>query len=134
MPLDDTMKSRLVLALPGLKTRAKTLVDLVDAAKFLFASRPLALDKKAAKALSSDNATEILRDVSARLGSLAEWNAETLETAVRDHAEANDVKLGAIAQPLRAALTGCGVSPGIFDVLVALGREESLGRIGDQLE
>ena len=132
MPLDDTMQSRLALALPGLKARAKTLVDLVDGAGFLFAPRPLPLDDKAAATLKKDTASDVLKGVLPKLTEVTEWNAEALETAIRDHAQAHGLKLGAIAQPLRAALTGRGVSPGIFDVLVALGREESLGRITDQ--
>jgi len=133
LPLNDTMTTRLKLALPGLKSRAKTLVDLVAAAGFLFAARPLSLDDKAAAALKSETASDILQGVLHELEALTQWNAEELETVIRGFAEAKGHKFGAIAQPLRAALTGQGTSPGIFDVLVALGQEESLGRIGDQV-
>jgi len=133
LPLNDTMKTRLRLALPGLKSRAKTLIDLVDAARFLFAVRPLHLDEKAEKVLKSDTAAEVLTEIALKLEALTAWDAEILESAVRDYAEHAGLKLGAVAQPLRAALTGQGTSPGIFDVLVALGREESLGRIGDKI-
>lgn len=133
LPLNDTMTLRLKLALPGLKSRAKTLVDLVAAAGFLFAARPLSLDDKAAAALKSETASDILQGVLHELEALTQWSAEELETVIRGFAEARGHKFGAIAQPLRAALTGQGTSPGIFDVLVALGQEESLGRIGDQV-
>jgi glutamyl-tRNA synthetase len=129
-PLTAENERRLTLALPGLKDRAKSLVELVDAAGFLFAARPLALDDKAAAALSTE-ARAILAGLLPALEAVGPWEGEVLETAVRTFAEAGDLKLGRIAQPLRAALTGRAVSPGIFDVLVALGRTESLARIAD---
>ncbi len=75
----------------------------------------------------------MLSDLVAELEGVDDWSAGTLEQAVKSHAEANDLKLGKLAQPLRSALTGSTVSPGIFDVLVILGRDESLARIRDQL-
>jgi glutamyl-tRNA synthetase len=128
--LDAGLRPRLLTLMPALKERAKTLVDLLDAAQFLAAERPLAPDEKAA-ALLTDEAR-------ARLGRLAlaladaDWQAPVLEQKVREFAEAEGVKLGAIAQPLRAALTGSAASPPIFDVLAVLGREESLARLADQ--
>jgi glutamyl-tRNA synthetase len=76
----------------------------------------------------------LLRSAHQKLGALAEWDAGSLEAAIREVAEGSGVKLGKLAQPLRAALTGRTTSPGIFDVLVLLGREESLARIADQVE
>ncbi len=117
-------------ALPGLKERAKTLIELKDGAGFLFAERPLALDEKASTILDAD-ARAMLRDLHAVLSGV-EWTVEATEAAVKAFAESRGLKLGKVAQPLRAALTGRSTSPGIFDVLIVLGREESLGRIADQ--
>ena len=118
-------------ALPGLKERAKTLVELLDGARFLLDERPLAMEP-AAEQLLTPEARGLLAALRDRLGELELWSAEGAEAVVRSVAEEAGVKLGAVAQPLRAALTGRKTSPGIFDVLVALGRDESLGRIGDQ--
>ena len=117
-------------ALPGLKGRAKTLIELKEGAGFLFAERPLALDEKASTILDAD-ARAMLRDLHAVLSGV-EWTVEATEAAVKAFAESRGLKLGKVAQPLRAALTGRSTSPGIFDVLIVLGREESLGRIADQ--
>lgn len=118
-------------ALPGLKERAKTLVELTDSASYLWRQRPLDIDEKAAKILDAD-AKAILTDLHALLSGGIAWEAEPLEAAVKAYAEEKELKLGKVAQPLRAALTGRGTSPGIYDVLIALGRAESLARIGDQ--
>lgn len=119
------------VALPGLKERAKTLVELLDGARFLLDERPLAVEPAAEGLLTAD-ARALLGELSGRLAALDPWTADGAEEIVRSVAEDAGVKLGAVAQPLRAALTGRKTSPGIFDVLVALGREESLGRIADQ--
>ncbi|MEP3048007.1 MAG: glutamate--tRNA ligase [Roseibium sp.] len=118
-------------ALPGLKERAKTLVDLTESASYLWRQRPLDTDEKAEKILNED-AKSILGELHDVLAAATEWSAEPLETAVKAYAEEKDLKLGKVAQPLRAALTGRGTSPGIYDVLIALGRDESLARIKDQ--
>jgi len=123
----------LVALLPGLAERAKTLVELLASAAFLFATRPLALDAKAAKILD-EGARKTLGALHGELAALPEWTVESVEAAVRAFAERAELKLGKVAQPLRAALTGTSTSPGIFDVIVALGREEALGRIADQAE
>ena len=128
--LDDTDWQRFEQAMPGLKERAKTLVELVNSARYLFAKRPLSFDKKAAKHLN-DEARTILTELAQDFTALDEWSLESIETAVRDFAEQKDLKLGKIAQPLRAALTGITTSPGIFDVLFVLGRDESLARLAD---
>jgi glutamyl-tRNA synthetase len=129
--LTPERRQRLLLALPGLKDRAKTLNDLIARAGFLLAERPLALDAAAA-ALLDEAGRRTLAEMRAVLGSVAAWQAGPLEEAVKIFAGATGRKLGQIAQPLRAALTGQAASPGIFEVLAALGREESLARIGDQ--
>jgi glutamyl-tRNA synthetase len=132
--IDDPEQRRLLLrAMPELKARAHTLNELAEGARFLFARRPLDIDEGAA-ALLSPEAREMLHRTYDRLGALAEWDAASVEAAIREVAEGKGVKLGKLAQPLRAALTGRTTSPGIFDVLALLGREESLARIADQME
>jgi len=129
--LDEAMKAKLLKAMPGLKERAKTLVELMKSAQFLFAARPLALDDKA-KQIMADGGADALKALLPVLSAISPWKAQDLEAAVKAHAEAAGLKLGKLAQPLRAALTGASVSPGIFDVLEVLGREESLARLADQ--
>jgi glutamyl-tRNA synthetase len=129
--LDARKRAQLRAALPGLKARAKTLNELVDGAGFLFVSRPLPLDEKAQKLLGPEAKTR-LSALGPKLAALPDWTAAATEGAVRDLSVELGVKLGDLAQPLRAALTGRSTSPGIFDVLEILGREESLARVGDQ--
>jgi len=128
--LDDARLAELRAAIPGLKERAKTLVELLDGAGFLFAGRPLSMDEKASDILAKGGRAH-LKALLPKLAA-ADWTGPALEAVVRTYAEETGVKLGAVAQPLRAALTGRSTSPGIFDVLTVLGREESLGRIEDQ--
>jgi glutamyl-tRNA synthetase len=123
-------RPQLLAAMPGLKERAKTLVELVEGARFILADRPLELDDKA-RAVLTPQARKVLAPAMAALEK-TEWSAEKLDAAVRSLAEREGLKLSAVAQPLRAALTGRATSPGIFDVMVVLGREESLARIADQ--
>jgi glutamyl-tRNA synthetase len=130
--ISDEQKQLLVRAMPELKARAHDLNQLADGARFLFASRPLDIDEAAA-ALLTDEARTLLAATHKNLVALAKWDAESLEAAIREAAEAGGVKLGKLAQPLRAALTGRTTSPGIFDVLALLGRDESLARIADQM-
>jgi glutamyl-tRNA synthetase len=120
----------LTRAMPELKPRAKTLDEIADGAVFLYATRPLALDDKAAALLNADAQT-LLGQTRDALAAASEWTAEAIEAAVRQVAESAGIGLGKVAQPLRAALTGRTTSPGIFDVLVLLGREESLARLDD---
>jgi glutamyl-tRNA synthetase len=127
------LRSRLLAAMPGLKERAKTLVELIDSAGFLFADRPIALDDKA-KAVMTDEARALIKSLLPDLEAVEPWLATGAEQAVRTFAERAGVKLGAIAQPLRTALTGRVTSPGIFDVLTVLGKAESLARLRDQAE
>lgn len=121
----------LTAAMPALKARASNINELADGAAFLFVTRPIPVDDGAAQLLT-DEARGTLSLLHAALDALTGWDTETLEAAVKQVAEDQGLKLGQAAQPLRAALTGRKTSPGIFDVLVALGREESLGRIADQ--
>ncbi|MEA3059989.1 MAG: glutamyl-tRNA synthetase, partial [Sphingomonadales bacterium] len=133
LALTPEQSSLLLTAMPDLKARAHTLNELADGARFLFAARPLDMDE-AATALLTTEAREMLQRTYQRLAALAEWDAGSVEAAIREVAEGTGVKLGKLAQPLRAALTGRTTSPGIFDVLALLGREESLARIADQME
>jgi glutamyl-tRNA synthetase len=127
---DEALLKRLRSAMPLLKERAKTLIELPEIAQFLVAARPLAPDQKSARLLDQE-ARDRLGRLAAKLADEADWEIGPLEDAVRAFAEDEQLKLGKIAQPLRAALTGRTASPGIFDVLVALGREESLARLAD---
>ena len=130
--IDAPMRAKLIRAMPGLKERAKTLVDLMKSSQYLFASRPLTLDDKAQQ-IMADGGIAALQGLLPVLNN-AEWTAPSLEAAVKAHAEATGAKLGKLAQPLRAVLTGTNTSPGIFDVLEVLGREESLNRVEDGLK
>ena len=129
-PLEAQERAMLAAAMPGLKERAKTLVELAENAAYLTARRPLALDEAAAKQMT-DEARAVLARLETRLAGLTDWNAAALEAAVRETAEADGQKLGKYAQPLRAALTGRAVSPPVFYVLAVLGREDSLARLAD---
>jgi glutamyl-tRNA synthetase len=128
---DAAMRTKLLRAMPGLKERAKTLIELLDGANFLFAERPLPMDDKAKTILSPEGRAHV-RQLVPRFAALADWTAAAMEEVVRAYVDETKVKLGQVAQPLRAALTGRSTSPGIFDVLEVLGREESLSRLQDQ--
>ncbi|MGY4620574.1 glutamyl-tRNA synthetase [Bradyrhizobium sp. USDA 4472] len=129
--LNDTTRAQLLKAMPALKERAKTLIELIDAAYFIFADRPLQLDPKAAALLTPEN-RKLIGQLHSALENVETWSGTSTEAALRAFAEENSLKLGAVAQPLRAALTGRTTSPGIFEVLDVLGRQESLGRLEDQ--
>jgi len=129
--LTPALREKLIAAMPGLKERAKTLIELIEGARYLYADRPLALDDKA-KAVMTADARGMLANLSRELATVDPWSAAGAEAAVRAYAERAGAKLGAVAQPLRAALTGRTTSPGIFEVLAVLGKAESLARIGDQ--
>ena len=115
-------------AMGSLKARARSLNELAEAAAFYFATRPLSYNEKAKKLLTAE-AQARLAALAAQLSLLSDWEQQAVEDAVRAFAESEQVKLGAVAQPLRAALTGSNASPGIFEVMSLLGREESLARI-----
>ena len=130
---NDRLTAQLTAAMPGLKERAKTLIELVDGAQFLVATRPLTLDDKALKLIDAD-AKAALTKLAALFEAAPTWDAATLEAIVRDYAEAHSLKLGKVAQPLRAALTGRAVSPPIDVTLALLGREKTLARLDSALE
>jgi glutamyl-tRNA synthetase len=128
--LNDTDIERLTTAMPALKERAKSILELVENALFLTDERPLNMDEKSVAAVSGD-APALLAEVSNALKLLNNWSREELDACVRQFATDKEIKFGAVAQPVRAALTGRAKTPGIFDVLMILGQEESLARIAD---
>ncbi|MGN6155657.1 MAG: glutamate--tRNA ligase [Sphingomicrobium sp.] len=130
--LTADQRELLVRAMPELKARAHDLLQLAEGARFLFDKRPLAIDP-AAEALLTPESRALLKAAHGALSNLTSWEHDPLEQTVREVAEREQVKLGKLAQPLRAALTGRTTSPGIFDVLVLLGQGESLKRIEDQI-
>jgi glutamyl-tRNA synthetase len=130
--LNDATRSQLLMAMPSLKERAKTLLELIDGAAFIFAERPLQIDAKAQALLTPANRA-LIAQLHQALEPVDPWSGPATEAALRTFAEANNLKLGAVAQPLRAALTGRTTSPGIFEVLAVLGREETLARLKEQV-
>ena len=129
--LDSDLEQKFLAAMPGLKERARTLVELIDQAYYLYAQRPLVLEAKA-EALIKDGKT-VLAAIKPRLEGLPDWSYAAIEAAVRAHADEAGLKLGQVAQPLRAALTGRSTSPGLFDVMVVIGKQACLDRLADQL-
>jgi glutamyl-tRNA synthetase len=129
-PLGANRRAMLTQAMPGLKDRAKTLIELIDNSHYLLSNRPIIPDEKAAKHLA-ENAPQVLARLTVRLHHVNPWTAGSVEETVRAFAEDEGQKLGRIAQPLRVALTGRTVSPGVFDVMETLGRDETLARLGD---
>jgi glutamyl-tRNA synthetase len=130
LPRFNAARDRIRAIMPGLKERAKTLIELFDGARFLFAERPLYLEDKPKNILSTDARARLGRAIPVL--ETTDWKSEALDATVRALAERENVKLAAVAQPLRAALTGKSTSTGIFDVLTALGRDESIARLRDQ--
>jgi glutamyl-tRNA synthetase len=130
-PVRPSLREKLLAAMPGLKERAKTLIELFEASRFLWANRPLEINA-AAKVLLTADAKAVVAALLPDLEAITDWTASGVEAVVRGFAERTGAKLGAVAQPLRAALTGKTTSPPIFDVLAVLGRDESLARLRDQ--
>jgi glutamyl-tRNA synthetase len=129
--MTPALRAQLTVAMPHLKERAKTLVELFELSKFIWVSRPIIPDDKA-KAILTGEAKAMVASVIPEFEAISDWTATTVEAAIRAFADRSALKLGAVAQPLRAALTGRTTSPPIFDVLAVLGRDESLARLRDQ--
>ncbi|NBO19385.1 MAG: glutamate--tRNA ligase, partial [Proteobacteria bacterium] len=127
---DAAAQDRMLRGMAGLKARAKNINELADAAAIYVMQRPLTLDPKASDLLEKGGRA-IIAALLPRLEALAQWSQADIEQACRTYAEETGQKLGSIAQPLRAAATGRGISPGIFEVLEILGKNESLGRLRD---
>src|SRR5690606_7127424 len=130
--LDAGLWAAFGVMMPAMRERSKTFIELLDNASFLLDARPLKLDEKAAQALNAAGTRDLIGRLQSRLTALGAWSTEAVEAEVRAFAEAEGAKLGQVAQPLRAALTGKMISPPIFEVLGVLGREESLARLKDQ--
>ena len=130
--LTPERRQQVLAAMGGLKERAKTLVELADGMRFILADRPLRLDQKAEAVLNPD-ARSMLRDLKEELASVDSWTTTSTEEAIRYFAQRTGVKLGHVAQPVRAALTGRTTSPPIFDVMAVLGKSETLARLADQI-
>jgi glutamyl-tRNA synthetase len=131
--MTSALRARLLAAMPGLKERAKTLVELFDASRFSWTDRPIEINEQA-RALLTPEAKAVIGALLPELQAASDWSPAAVEAVVRGFAERSSLKLGAVAQPLRAALTGRTTSPPIFDVLAVLGPEESLARLRDQAE
>ena len=131
--LSEEEKSRIIVGLDGLKKRAKTVVELAHSAFFYIEPRPITLNEKAINAIAMGGMDKI-RSLRDKLHSLTEWTRDALETTINDLAKDEGIKLGGFAQPLRASLSGSETSPGIFDIMEVLGRDETLGRLDDVLD
>ncbi|MDB9704365.1 glutamate--tRNA ligase [Rhodospirillales bacterium] len=128
--LAEGAAARVKKGMNSLKERAKNLVELTDNAKFYAISRPLSLDEKAAQILDNE-AREHISKMRAQLAGVDDWTEETVQNTAKSYAEACSLKLGKVAPPLRAALTGSSVSPSVFEVMAVLGRDETLARLDD---
>jgi len=128
--LNNETRPMLLKALPALKDRAKTLINLAQGAAFIFESRPIPMEEKASKLLDEDGIS-VIKGILPEFEALQDWTPESVEQCIRDYTEANDTKLGKVAQPIRAAITGKATSPGAFDVLQILGRDVSIARMKD---
>jgi len=127
--LSPDAQARLEKGMAGLAQRANTIPDILDSAALYLFDAPLNFSDKASAALADPETRTRLAELTEIFAGLGSWTEEDLDAAVRNYAETRDIKLGQVAQPLRAALTGSNVSPGIFEVLAVLGREESLTRL-----
>ncbi len=127
-------EQKMVMAMPGLKERAKTLLELLDGVRFLLEASPLPIEEKAMGILDADDGAgrKVLADLRPRLETLPDWSLEAIEAEIRAYTDEAGLKLGKVAQPLRAALTGRTTSPGIFDVIWVLGKNEAIARLQDQ--
>ncbi|WP_417789045.1 glutamate--tRNA ligase [Terasakiella pusilla] len=119
----------LVAGMPGLKDRAKTLLELAASAAFYLRALPFTYDDKALKLINKGDAKELLSKFVASLETVSDWTQENLENAAKQLAESEEVGLGKIAQPIRVALTGSTVSPSVFEVMAVIGREETTKRL-----
>ena len=128
--LNDETRPMFLKALPALKERAKTLINLAQGAAFIFEQRPIPMEEKASSLLNEEGIA-VVKGILPLFEALPDWQAETVEACIRNYTESNDLKLGKVAQPIRAAVTGKATSPGAFDVLQILGRETSINRMRD---
>ena len=132
--LTDKTLAKVRAAMPELKTRSKTLIELAEQAKYLTATRPIELNKKARKALKAEAISRLI-DLQNLLKSVqsTDWNAPHIQTVISDYAQREDIGFGKVGMPLRAALTGGLPSPDLAIVLERLGKDETLNRLNDVL-
>ena len=128
--LNDQMLERLTKGMSGLKLRVKTISELIDYSLIYFFQRPIIIDKEASLLLDRD-AKILLKGLSIKFKKVTPWTQDSIECVIKDFAKQEAIKLGKIAQPLRAALTGTTISPGIFEVAAILGKQETIGRLKD---
>jgi len=128
-PLTNAQQDGMLQAMGSLKERAKTFPELLDKAHFILTFRPITPDEKSAKSLDVVH-KDILSELTPQLQN-ASWTRDELEGIVAALADAHDTKLGKLAGPLRAALAGRSVSPSVFDMMLVLGRDETIARIKD---
>jgi glutamyl-tRNA synthetase len=129
--VDELGKARVLKGMDGLKQRAKTLIELADMAKLYVTTRPLDFDEKAEKILKEDGGNTLVADILPLFEQANDWTADAMQEIAKHYAETTDTKLGKVAQPLRAGLSGRTVSPSVFEMMEVLGREESLARLKD---
>jgi len=129
---DENGADRLVIGMEGLKERAKTINELAESAEFYVRKSPLPMTEKAAKLLDAEG-LDVLKRLEPRLSALVDWTEAEIESTIRAFSEEEDLKFGKVAQPLRSALTGTTKSPGIFEVLLVLGKDETLLRLKEAL-
>jgi glutamyl-tRNA synthetase len=125
-------KETVLAALPELQPRAKTVLELIDLAQFIYVARPVPIEAGAAEHLGPEARSNI-GEFTQILRGLNDWSVAGIDAAARAFAEQKGLKLGKIAQPLRAALTGRTISPGIFEVMILIGKDETLARLSDQV-
>ncbi len=130
--LNEETRLTVLRAMPALKERSKTLINLIQGAQFIFERRPIPMEEKATKLLDEDGLS-VVKGILPHLEALDEWNPETIASCIRGYTESHGLKMGKVAQPIRAAVTGKASSPGAFDVLQILGREVSIDRLKDVL-
>lgn len=125
---DETVRQRVLALMPGLKERAKTVIELAENASFAGLRLPLSFTPKAEKHLGEDG-RKVLAGMAEQLAQLEPFSTEGIDSTLRAYAAEHELKLGAVAQPLRAAMTGTTTSPGIDLTLAALGKDEVLARL-----
>ena len=130
--LNDGQELDLTQAMYCLKDRSRTFPELLEKAHFILISRPIEPDEKSSEALDTVS-IDILGELTPHLRN-ASWNRDTLEAIVQSLAEVHETKIGKLAGPLRAALAGRSVTPSVFDMMLVLGREETIARLNDAVE
>lgn len=127
--VDDAGRDRLLAGMDGLKTRAKLITHLAENAAFYLVPPTFPLTNPKAAKLLKEGSSALLKDLADALANHEDWSEEALEQAMREFGEARELGFGKVAQPVRAALTGSNMSPGLFEVMVVLGRDECLSRM-----